>query len=251
MATMTSRSSGDPRDGSPAGDATGAARSPGRALDPRAVRVALAAGSAHAGLAAMVVEPPDIPVAAASLPVGTDDLAHRGDALATAAPDAGGRRIVLVDGSPVEVDLRRQGEGRSTLGVGPLATTRHRVLVAPVAGPSATLGERTQHEVVVDGWRVLVEVEPAARAALRERASRGRATAPHSGPTEVRAIIPGVIVSVSVAAGDSVAAGQQLLVVEAMKMQNELRAPRDGTIERVMVGAGTTIDVGDVLVVIA
>ena len=58
------------------------------------------------------------------------------------------------------------------------------------------------------------------------------------------------MVSVSVAPGDAVTAGPQLLVVEAMKMQNELRAPRAGTVERVAVGAGSTIDVGDVLVVI-
>ena len=64
-------------------------------------------------------------------------------------------------------------------------------------------------------------------------------------------IIPGVVVSVSVTPGDTVTAGQQLLVVEAMKMQNELRAPRAGTIEHVAVGAGATIDVGDVLLVIA
>ena len=94
-------------------------------------------------------------------------------------------------------------------------------------------------------------MEPAARAALRERARRGREEVGHSGPIEVHAIIPGVVVSVSVAAGDAVTAGQQLLVVEAMKMQNELRAPRDGTIERVAVGAGTTIEVGDLLLVIS
>jgi glutaconyl-CoA decarboxylase len=55
---------------------------------------------------------------------------------------------------------------------------------------------------------------------------------------------------VSVVAGDAVVAGQQLLVVEAMKMQNELRAPRDGTILRVGVGAGQTIEVGDLMLVI-
>ena len=72
-----------------------------------------------------------------------------------------------------------------------------------------------------------------------------------SGPTEVHAIIPGVVVTVSVAAGEAVTAGQQLLVVEAMKMQNELRAPRDGTVERVAVATGTTIEVGDLLLVLA
>ena len=64
----------------------------------------------------------------------------------------------------------------------------------------------------------------------------------------MRAIIPGVVVSVAVAPGDAVDAGQQLLVVEAMKMQNELRAPRAGTVERVAVGAErSTIEVGDLL----
>jgi biotin carboxyl carrier protein len=53
-----------------------------------------------------------------------------------------------------------------------------------------------------------------------------------------------------VAAGDSVEAGQQVLVVEAMKMQNELRAPREGSVERVGVAVGDTIEVGDLLIVI-
>jgi len=108
----------------------------------------------------------------------------------------------------------------------------------------------SRREVVVNGWRLEVELEPAARAALRERAVRDRPDAGHSGPTEVRAMIPGVVVSTAVATGDQVLAGQQLLVVEAMKMQNELRAPRGGTVARFLVGAGSTIDLGELLLVI-
>jgi biotin carboxyl carrier protein len=67
---------------------------------------------------------------------------------------------------------------------------------------------------------------------------------------EVRAIIPGRVVSVDVASGDAIDAGGRLLVVEAMKMQNELRSPRAGTISRVAVGAGQTVDRGDLLVVV-
>ena len=104
--------------------------------------------------------------------------------------------------------------------------------------------------MLVGGWRFEVEVESAARAALREKARRGRSEAGQDGPVEVRAIIPGVVVGVSITAGDTVAAGQQLLVVEAMKMQNELRSPRDGVVARVAVGERQTIEVGDVLVVI-
>jgi biotin carboxyl carrier protein len=64
-------------------------------------------------------------------------------------------------------------------------------------------------------------------------------------------MIPGRVAAVAVAVGDSVTVGQTLLVVEAMKMQNELRAPRDGVVERVSVGVGETIDLGDLLVVLA
>lgn len=106
-------------------------------------------------------------------------------------------------------------------------------------------------EVVVDGWRFELEVEDAARADLRARATRARAAGPGSGPFEVHAMIPGRVAAVAVVVGDAVTAGQTLLVVEAMKMQNELRAPRDGIVERVSVGVGETIDLGDLLVVLA
>jgi biotin carboxyl carrier protein len=112
----------------------------------------------------------------------------------------------------------------------------------------------TEHghpEVLVDGWRLDVAVESERRAALREKARRGAGATAHGGPTEVRAIIPGRVVSVSVAPGDEVVAGQQLLVVEAMKMQNELRAPRAGTVASVATGTGRTIEVGDLLLVLS
>jgi biotin carboxyl carrier protein len=106
-------------------------------------------------------------------------------------------------------------------------------------------------EVVVDGWRFELEVEDAGQADLRARATRARAAGVGSGPFEVHAMIPGRVAAVAVAVGDSVTVGQTLLVVEAMKMQNELRAPRDGVVERVSVGVGETIDLGDLLVVLA
>jgi biotin carboxyl carrier protein len=137
------------------------------------------------------------------------------------------------------------------------------VTVEPVeldaAGPGILVGQvasldrdgRRVVEVVVDGWRFELLVEGEARAALRERASRDRTSASAAGgPLEIRAIIPGRIVAVAVAPGDPVEAGQTLLAVEAMKMQNELRAPRAGTVTRVPAGAGATVEVGDVLVVL-
>ena len=105
-------------------------------------------------------------------------------------------------------------------------------------------------EVVVGGWRFQFEVEDADRAALRARATAAQGALTQHGPTEVRAIIPGRVLTVAGTPGEVVTAGQQLLAVEAMKMQNELRSPRDGTVERVVVGPGQTVDPGDVLVVL-
>ena len=157
---------------------------------------------------------------------------------------------LVVEPADPAATLALTGGGRGQLKV-PGEPSRHEVLFLPLdpATPAARHAGRWV-EVVVDGWRFEVEVEPESRAALRERARRDRGDAGHSGPAEVHAIIPGVIVAVAVAPGDAVTAGQKLLVVEAMKMQNELRAPRAGTVSRVMVGERSTIEVGDLLVVI-
>ena len=124
-----------------------------------------------------------------------------------------------------------------------------RPIVLPAARPSGARG-RTALEVVVAGWRFELEVEDADLASLRERATSSREAAIHHGPTEVRAIIPGRVVSVAVEAGDTVVAGQRLLAVEAMKMENELRSPRAGIVERVAAAVGQTVELGDPLVVI-
>jgi len=121
-----------------------------------------------------------------------------------------------------------------------------RILVMP-GGRDGTSG-LLRREVVVDGWRFDVEVEPERRARLRERAARAGAATAHHGHFEVRAVIPGRIVSVAVNPGDEVSAGDRLAVVEAMKMQNEIRAPRAGRVSRVAVGAGQNVELRDVLV---
>ena len=64
----------------------------------------------------------------------------------------------------------------------------------------------------------------------------------------VRAAMPGIVVSVAVGAGDVVAAGQPLLILEAMKMQNPVRAPWSGRVARVLVQAGVQVDGGAALV---
>jgi biotin carboxyl carrier protein len=214
-------------------------------VDPRAVRVRLAAASRTEEEPAIRVSPASEPLRMTNPTVGRGPL---GGAALPPPPEPAGvlaQRQVLVDDVPADVSVRPAGGGRFLLDE--LTRVTRVVLEAETAGE----GGIRRREVLVDGFRFLVEVESERIAALRERASHGRAASAHSGPLQVKAIIPGKVVAVSVKAGDAVTAGQQLLVVEAMKMQNELRAPRDGTIDRLGVTVGVNIEIGDLLVVIS
>lgn len=100
--------------------------------------------------------------------------------------------------------------------------------------------------VVVAGERYAIDVEEETRHIIR---TRGGAAAGHGGHT-VRAPMPGKITHVPVAVGDPVAFGDTLVVVEAMKMENELRATVAGTVREVRVQAGQPVNAGDVLLVV-
>ena len=219
-------------------------------LDPRGIRVSLAEASSRPGLDPIVLEFSESVLAPVARSTGVGPLGGTTFASAPAGP-AEAKPEIVVDGRRTAAELRRIDAERAILVPDREMAGRSSILMLPPTPAAGRLRGVVSREVIVDGWRVQVEIEPAGRAALRERARRGREEIGQSGPTEVHAIIPGVVVSVSVAPGEAVSAGQQLLVVEAMKMQNELRAPRDGTVERVAVGAGETIEVGDLLLVLA
>jgi biotin carboxyl carrier protein len=207
--------------------------------DPRAVRVGVAAATRLEGDPAFSVAPPPDP--AQRLVPGTGDAPGDGPGDAPQDP--------LVDGVPTPARLRRFDHARAVLETTVDGALSRTSVLFGLVRPDRERGTDVR-EVVVDGWRIEVEVEPERRAMLRERARRGAGAASQGGPVEVRAIIPGRIVAIIVGPGDAVEAGQQILVVEAMKMQNELRAPREGTVDRVGVAVGDTIEVGDLLVVI-
>jgi biotin carboxyl carrier protein len=71
------------------------------------------------------------------------------------------------------------------------------------------------------------------------------------GRQQVTAPMPGKVIRILVQAGDRVEAGQGLLVVEAMKMQNEIRSPKGGTIERLQVKEGQPVNAGEVLCIVS
>jgi biotin carboxyl carrier protein len=94
-----------------------------------------------------------------------------------------------------------------------------------------------------EGYEVVVVDERAHRAA---QASGGLGAG--SGDSAVKAPIPGLVVKVLVAEGEHVNPGQTLVILEAMKMENELRAPRAGVVATIKATAGNSVNQGDTLV---
>lgn len=150
-----------------------------------------------------------------------------------AAGPGGGRFHVLVDGAPYDVDVRPTDLGLS------LVFADRRVVDAAVTERAA--GEwfiQLPHvgvSALVDGRRT-----ERGRAADTGRAGEQRVTAP----------MPGRVVRLLVKPGDEVAARQGLVVVEAMKMENELVSPKAGRIKDVAVTEGTSVEVGRLLLIV-
>ena len=78
----------------------------------------------------------------------------------------------------------------------------------------------------------------------------GQGASANHGRQEIAASMPGKVIRVLVAAGDAVEEGQGLVVVEAMKMQNEMKSPKNGRVAEVRTKADATVSAGDVLVVV-
>ena len=83
----------------------------------------------------------------------------------------------------------------------------------------------------------------------RSLRNRARAADDH-GPRKLTAPMPGKVVRVLVRAGEEVHAGAGLIVVEAMKMQNEIKSPKKGKIQKILVSEGTAVNAGDVLAIV-
>jgi biotin carboxyl carrier protein len=83
------------------------------------------------------------------------------------------------------------------------------------------------------------------------RSLRGRTrTADHHGAKELAASMPGKVVRLLVVEGSEVEAGEGVVVVEAMKMQNEIKSPKKGRIQKILVKEGTAVNAGDILAIV-
>jgi biotin carboxyl carrier protein len=128
----------------------------------------------------------------------------------------------------------------------------------PDGGLVSLLLNNLSYEAVVeareDVWEVLLRGELYSVTVQDERAyrlakARGGDTAVH-GDAILKSPMPGIIIATPVAEGDVVQKGDKIIILESMKMENELRSPRDGVVTRVQVKPGDGVEKGQVLVVI-
>lgn len=154
----------------------------------------------------------------------------------------GDQWIAAIDGHEVTVSAAQAG-GRWSMLVGPAEAGHHDAKSYDVAFEPTSAGELI---VSVNGIEV-----PLAIVDRRHPSSGGREGSDAAQPRVVIAPMPGRIVRVLVKPGEEVAARQGLIVVEAMKMENELRARAAGTVSEVRVTEGASVEAGAILVILA
>jgi oxaloacetate decarboxylase alpha subunit len=122
---------------------------------------------------------------------------------------------------------------------------------APVAAAPGPAGSAAVYTVTVNGHRYVVEVAEGgdvAAVAPAPQAASAAPAAPAAAAEPVTAPLAGNIFKVQVGVGDSIAEGDVIVILEAMKMETEVRATRSGTVATVDVKVGDTVAVGDTLV---
>jgi biotin carboxyl carrier protein len=158
-----------------------------------------------------------------------------------AEPARPGRFRVTWDGATRLVDARvvERGGREALLSLvrldGPASSREVRCVETGAGGELAVHADGVVWRTVVNGRRAVGADDAAASS---------------DGDERVTALMPGKVVRILVAAGDSVAARQPVVVVEAMKMENEMSASRAGTVKEISVQEGMSVDAGRILAVI-
>ncbi len=160
---------------------------------------------------------------------------------------------ILIDGKPHKLDLTREGDQwLCTVDGEPVEVnaivTRPDVLSIVIEGHAYEVKrERTPNDthLWVKNSRFAVEVRDPR--SLRSRKAKAGST---EGPQKIAAPMPGKIVRILAPVGTTVEAGQGIIVVEAMKMQNEMKSPKAGKVKQVLVAENATVNAGDVLAII-
>jgi acetyl/propionyl-CoA carboxylase alpha subunit len=142
---------------------------------------------------------------------------------------------VTLDGSPVDVDAVEIAPNTISILLGGQS---FEISVTPSPGGKLRL-HAGSHEFTAE----VID--------LRAWSGRRHGAVEAEGRQQVLAPMPGKVVRLLVREGDHVEAGQGLLIVEAMKMQNEVRSPKSGTVERILANEGQPVNAGEILCVVA
>lgn len=143
---------------------------------------------------------------------------------------------VIVDGTPHHIDFEPLAEG------GLLS------LLLDNRSIEAVVEDRREHwEVLIEGELYTVVVQDELRYQLSQLEAQ---TGGARGTVAVQSPMPGIIIKIPVAVGDEVASGATVAILESMKMENELKSPRDGVVRQVLVEAGASVEKGQELVLI-
>jgi biotin carboxyl carrier protein len=150
--------------------------------------------------------------------------------------DKNDRVIARVDGEEMVVDLRKIADPSLFSLI--LDNRSYEVFIEEQDGEQSVLIEGELH-------RMIVQDEWTRRLANIQRKGKGL-----EGDLQIRAPMPGVVLTIDVAAGDRVSEGMGLVTLGAMKMENEIKAPRGGVVRQVHVEQGQTVEQGRVLLVL-
>lgn len=139
------------------------------------------------------------------------------------------RRELIIDGDSHHADITRVEPG---------------VYSILINGRSIEATTADQGYVWVDNQRFTAEQRDP------RQWSQGQASGANEGTATIKAAMPGKVVEILVKPGEMIETGQGLLVVEAMKMQNEVKSPKSGTVQTVQVAAGDSVSPGQPLVIV-
>jgi len=163
----------------------------------------------------------------------TLEIAREGGPHPETSASGGGRFLARLDGRPIEADV---------------------VELSPCVYSILLHGQafEVRVEATDDGLRIHAGGEEFSAEVLDRRAWRGKrgGVLEAEGRQQITAPMPGKVVRVLVKAGDRVEIGQGLLVVEAMKMQNEIRTPKSGRVEKLLASEGQAVNAGELLAIV-
>lgn len=159
----------------------------------------------------------------------------------------GQQRQVDLDGAAYAVDWLRIGRTIASGDAGRYSLlVNHRSYEVVVRRLEADDEGGQRYEVLIEGQPYTVRLEDE-----RERALASLAGGAHeSGDASVKAPMPGLVVNIPVALGDAVERGQTVVVLEAMKMENDLSAPRGGVVKEIKVSKGQAVNQGQPLIIV-